>query len=280
VLTADDCDDTDASVGLPDVDDPDCDGVPTHAGGGAMILVPAGSFDMGCTPGQSDCGSYESPVMPVTLTHDYYMGETEVTQAAYEAVMGTNPSYFTDCGNDCPVEMVNWHMAAAYANALSSSAGLTECYTCSGSGDSVDCGVAMSPYACDGYRLPTEAEWEGAARCGEDLRYAGSNDIDAVGWTIENSDRTTHAVAGKDANACGLYDMSGNVWEWTQDWHSPDYYYTADGRTDPEGASEGYAWIRRGGCEDYLTDGARVAFRSNMYGSHSGTGFRLARTLP
>jgi len=218
--------------------------------------------------------------MPVTLTHAYYMGETEVTQAEYEAVMGTNQSYFSDCGTDCPVDAVNWHEAAAYTNALSTIAGLTECYMCREGA----CEVAMSPYDCDGYRLPTEAEWEGAARCGEDLLYAGSDDIEAVGWTDRNSESTPHPVAGKDANACGLYDMTGNVWEWTQDWYSGGYY-SADGRTDPEGASESYddrrAVIRGGGASS-SPGYARVAHRfphEQTTGSNE-VGFRLTRTLP
>ncbi len=251
------------------------------ASGMDFVTVCGGTFDMGCTPGQSSCESDESPVMPVTLTHDYYMGETEVTQGQYQAVMGSNPSSFTSCGSTCPVEQVSWHMAAAFANAVSSAAGLTQCYSCSGSGTSVSCSVAMDPYTCDGYRLPTEAEWEGAARCGEDLLYAGSNTVGDVGWYRGNSGSTTHAVAGKDANACGLYDMTGNVWEWTQDWYSSSYY-TSGGRTDPTGASSGSRRVLRGGCWDNSAANLRVADRGSGDPSarNYDLGFRLTRTIP
>jgi len=142
--------------------------------------------------------------------------------------------------------------------------------------------VALSLDDCDGYRLPTDTEWEGAARCGENLRYAGSNDIDAVGWYNHNSDRTTHPVAGKDTNACGLYDMSGNVFEWTQDWHT-DEYSTADGRMEPEGASEVSVRVNRGGGWNDYPGIARGAFRSQGDGPsyrYAAVGFRLTKTVP
>jgi formylglycine-generating enzyme required for sulfatase activity len=276
-----DCED-EGCAGSPDCDDDDGLATMTGPHGGSMIRISAGTFDMGCTPGQSNCESDESPVMPVTLTHDYYIGETEVTQGQYEAMMGSNPSYTPSCGSTCPVESVNWHMAAAFTNAVSTAAGLTECYACNGSGSSVSCGVGVDPYTCDGYRLPTEAEWEGAARCGEDLLYAGSNTLGDVGWYNRNSGSQAHTVASKDPNACGLYDLSGNVWEWTQDWYDSGYY-SSSGRTDPTGATIGFNRVFRGGSW-YNSNRAdlRVARRASLAPTYffDYLGFRLARTIP
>lgn len=273
-----DCDDLDPSRG--DVDDSDCDGVPTHAGGGDMIRIAAGSFDMGCTPGQVNCESHEAPVMPVTLTKDFYMSETEITQSQYQAVVGENPSAFTSCGDDCPVENVNWNEAASFANALSALSGLEECYTCITSGRSVTCTPSMVPYQCVGYRIATEAEWEYAARCGQDTLYAGSDDADLVAWYLNNSDWSTHAVARRQPNACGLYDMSGNVAEWVQDYFS-DSYYTSDSRTDPTGPETGSTRVIRGGawyCDD--TECVRVAHRwGNEPEYEANRGIRLVRTI-
>ena len=247
-----------------------------------FVEVCAGSFDMGCTTGQSSCDSDESPVMPVTLSRNYYLSQTEITQAQYQALMGSNPSNFTSCGTDCPVEQVTWHMAAAFANAMSTAEGLTECYDCTGSGSSVSCDLALEVYACEGYRLPTEAEWEGAARCGEDLLYAGSNTAGDVGWYSANSSSSTQPVAGLDANACGLFDMSGNVNEWVYDWLGSTYY-TSSGRTDPEGTASGSDRVLRSGSWKTSTasNGLRVAQRGwgNPTSSWDYVGFRLARTV-
>ena len=143
------------------------------------------------------------------------------------------------------------------------------------------CDVAMDPYSCEGYRLLTEAEWEGAARCGEDLLYAGSTVIGDVAWYGGNSGATTHPVGGKDVNACGLYDMSGNVWEWTQDWYSGTYY-TSSGRTDPAGAAPGPFRVFRGGSWFNSADFARAAYRYwyGPGGRGDNLGLRLSRTIP
>jgi formylglycine-generating enzyme required for sulfatase activity len=283
VLSADDCDDTDPALpATADIDDPDCDGFPTHAGGGSLVPISPMTFDMGCTAGQADCYTDESPVMPVTLTHAYYISETEVTSGEYELVMGANPSYNVSCGADCPVEQVDWHMAAAFTNALSAAAELQSCYSCTGEGSSTECSIVLDAYACNGYRLPTEAEWEAAARCGEDLRYAGSDNADDVAWYSETSPGTkTSVVATRAPNACGLYDMSGNVWEWVQDWYSSTYY-TASGYSDPQGPDSGTRRGQRGG--DYGSDASslRVSNRSSNDPDTRGFdyGFRIARTMP
>ncbi|HCH61951.1 MAG TPA: hypothetical protein DFR83_04040, partial [Deltaproteobacteria bacterium] len=246
-----------------------------------FVEVCAGNFYMGCTPGQSNCEADESPVVSVTLTRNYYLSQTEVTQGQYQTLMGTNPSYFPSCGTDCPVEQVSWHMAAAFANAMSAAEGLRECYDCTVSGSStLSCSLAMDVYACSGYRLPTEAEWEGAARCGEDLMYPGSIAIGDVAWYSSNSGATTHPVAGLDPNACGLFDMSGNVGEWVSDVYLSTFYSTGGG-TDPHCDASAIDIGFRGGGYDRPATRSRLADRDYAYngGSAGSRGFRLVRTV-
>jgi formylglycine-generating enzyme required for sulfatase activity len=281
VLTADDCDDGDADSTTVDTDS-NCDGREDYVAdhGGTMILIDAQTFEMGCTAGMSSCESDESPAHDVTLTNDFYIGETEVTQGEYEAMMGTNPSGFSSCGSDCPVERVSWQMSAAFANAVSDSEGLEQCYTCTVSGTSTDCSIAVVPYSCFGYRLPTEAEWEAAARCGEDTMYAGSTEIGDVAWYSSNS-YSTHMVATKGSNACGLYDMTGNLWEWTQDWYSSSYYSSSPGN-DPVGPTSGSYRVVRGGSWYDVPTYARVASRYRYFPTSRVNyyGLRLLRTSP
>ncbi len=184
-----------------------------------LVLVPAGTFTMGDTRGVGY--SRELPTHQVTLS-SFYIGKYEVTQGEYQAVMGTNPSYFS--GSDKPVEQVTWYNAVEYCNARSIQEGLTPCYN-------------TSTWACDfsanGYRLPTEAEWEYAARGASnnpDYLYAGSNDINSVAWYGDNSSSTTHNVGTKAPNGLGIYDMSGNVYEWCNDWYGS---YSSSAQTDP-----------------------------------------------
>jgi formylglycine-generating enzyme required for sulfatase activity len=269
--------DSDADTDSDSDSDADTD-VPT------MISISAGSFEMGCTAAQEltgYCEDDEYPMHTINLTRDFWLSQTEVTQAEFESTMGYNPSYFTSCGTDCPVDEVSWHESAAYANAVSATEGLESCYTCTGIGATVGCAPAMDPYDCIGYRLATEAEWEYAARCSIDAVYAGSDDVDEVAWASFTSDAATHPVASLAANACGLYDMSGNVWEWTGDWYSSSYYSSSPS-TDPTGASTGDSRAKRGGSWNSDPRTVRVANRVPYYpvGVPGIFGLRLARTGP
>ncbi|MHC6201823.1 SUMF1/EgtB/PvdO family nonheme iron enzyme [Breznakiellaceae bacterium SP9] len=201
-----------------------------------MVLVPAGTFAMGSTNGDND----EQPVHQVTIRKPFYMGTYEVTQKEWAEVMGFNPSWFK--GDTLPVEQVSWFDAVEYCNKRSEKEGLTQAY--SGSRDYITCN-----FSANGYRLPTEAEWEWAAKGGGKdttiTEYSGSNNAGAVAWYDANSGDRTHEVGTKAPNSLGLYDMSGNVWEWCWDWYGD--YSSAD-QTDPLGAASGSYRVLRGGC--------------------------------
>ncbi len=222
---------------------------------------------MGSNGGDDD----ERPVHRVTISRGYWMGETEVTQGQWRLLMGSNPSEFSSCGNDCPVEQVSWNDAVKYANALSRNAGLTECYRVSPEG------VSFVGLQCEGYRLPTEAEWEYAARAGSPSKYPGSNQIGAVAWYSDNAGGKTHKVGTKVGNGLGLRDMSGNVWEWCWDWKGA---YPPDQVSDPTGPSTGPGRVIRGGswandassCRSAGRDWDRTDVQSSILG------LRLVRT--
>ncbi|MBQ6729583.1 MAG: SUMF1/EgtB/PvdO family nonheme iron enzyme [Bacteroidales bacterium] len=216
-----------------------------------MKLVEGGTFQMGATSEQgSDAYNSEKPVHSVTLSN-YYLGETEVTQALWNAVMGSNPSYFE--GDALPVEQVAWNDCQEFIRKLNQKTGKN-------------------------FRLPTEAEWEYAARGGKKsngYKYAGSNDIGSVAWYTNNSDSKTHPVKGKSPNELGLYDMSGNVWEWCSDWYGS---YSSGSQTNPQGLSSGSNRVLRGGGWDYFARICRVSHRycydPDIRNRHYG--FRLA----
>ncbi|MBO4508300.1 MAG: SUMF1/EgtB/PvdO family nonheme iron enzyme [Spirochaetaceae bacterium] len=232
-----------------------------------FVLVAGGTFEMG----SNSRNSAEKPVHEVTVS-SFYMSDHEVTQAEYKAIMGTNPSYFS--GDDKPVEKVSWYDAIEYCNKLSEMKGLTPCYSKNG-----------NTYTCDwnasGYRLPTEAEWEYAARGGNKSRgytYSGSNDIENVAWYSDNSNKLTHAVKEKQPNELGIYDMSGNVWEWCWDWYGS---YNNSAQRNPTGASSGSYRVLRGGSWDEGAFSCRVAVRLNYFSpgrAHSPLGFRVVRS--
>ncbi len=303
--------------------------------------IPAGCFWMGspdgtCPDGYSgecseELGRYTDEILhKVTLTHDYSIMQNEVTQLEFETLMGTNPSRFPYCGENCPVERVNWYDALAYANALSRHKGFPECYVLSnctgtpGSGcdgeltacrDNYVCDVTLngfeSIYECPGYRLPSEAEWEYAARAGTNTGFyngsiteanggCGSQPADPnlieIGWYTNNSINAgyggcvttcsdsgscagTREIGSKISNNWGLYDTSGNVLEWVWDWYGT---LSENGQVDPEGPETGTNKIVRGGGWYSSSDACRNAARgySNDPPSWKAhwTGFRLVKS--
>ncbi len=200
-----------------------------------MVAVNGGTFTMGATSEQgSDAGSDEFPTHSVTLS-DYYMGKFEVTQELWKAVMGSNPSYFN--GSNLPVERVSWNDSQEFITKLNGLTGAN-------------------------FRLPTEAEWEYAARGGSEsggYKYSGSNSINDVAWYYDNSDYKTHSVGTKSPNELGIYDMSGNVYEWCQDWYGS---YSSGSQTNPYGPSSGSARVVRGGSWRIIARYCRVSFRT------------------
>jgi len=240
------------------------------------VVVPAGGFVMG-SPEDEEGRDTDEVQHEVILTHGFEIQTTEVTQTQFMAVMGYNPSRFSGCPG-CPVERVSWHEAAAYCNALSDAGGLPRCYECSGTGVPVQCAPSAAypvPYDCPGYRLPTEAEFELAARAGTTGPSYG--DLDAVAWHAGIAGGRTHEVGGLEPNAFGLYDVLGNVWEWCNDWYGA---YPAGPVTDPTGPTTGALRVYRGGSWYLFSEYSRAASRNALapvvrYGN---IGLRPART--
>jgi formylglycine-generating enzyme required for sulfatase activity len=220
-----------------------------------LVLVPAGTFIMGDEFGDGE--TREGPAHPVTISRGFYLGKYEVAQRQWQEIMGSNPSYFSACGVDCPVERVSWDDIQDFITALNAQTGQT-------------------------YRLPTEAEWEYAAKGGpspDGTKYAGSDTVDDVAWYLGTSLSTTHPVGQKQPNGSGLYDMSGNVWEWVEDsWHYDYDGAPADGSAWLSGDSRrvirGSSWVSRAWD-------IRVSYRTGHYSSDwlDFIGFRLAQDL-
>ena len=198
-----------------------------------MVAVEGGTFQMGAPDSDTEANDDEKPQHFVTLS-DFYIGETEVTQALWKAVMGSNPSDFL--GDNLPVERVSWEDCQAFLTKLNGMTGQT-------------------------FRLPTEAEWEYAARGGkktQGCQYSGSNDINLVAWYWDNSGTKTHEVGTKTANELGLFDMSGNVYEWCQDWFGD---FSSEAQTNPTGPETGSDRVFRGGSWFNTARYCRVSYR-------------------
>jgi len=252
------------------------------------VAVAAATFTMGSPASDFIAGPSEAP-HEVTLTRGFFMLETEVTQGQFESLMGYSPSSASFCGDECPVESVTWHEAALYCNELSAVEALDSCYECSGSGHATRCTITSSvssPYECSGYRLPTEAEWELAARGGTESATPGgdlddyvcsSTILDPIAWYCGNSSYRSHEVRGREPNALGLYDMLGNVREWCHDgWR----FRVATDETDPSGDGPGALRVVRGGDYSTLAQGARSASREGYLPilRNGTTGFRPVRS--
>jgi formylglycine-generating enzyme required for sulfatase activity len=250
-----------------------------------MVWIQGGTFMMG-SPESDPNHSADETQHQVALT-GFYMGKYPVTQAQYQAVTGTNPSDFrisvspeTSTANR-PVETVTWYDAVEFCNKLSEREGLTPVYTISGRapviGYPITSAVVTANWSTNGYRLPTEAQWEYACRAGTTTAYnTGDTIIDNTGWYDSNSDSRTHSVGEKAVNAWGLYDMHGNVYEWCWDWYGT---YANEAQTDPVGAVSGNNRVIRGGSWYTIDRMLRSAYRnyynpSNLYDS---VGFRLVR---
>jgi len=232
-----------------------------------MVLIPPGTFNMGCSVSQQyGCWNYENPVHQVTSTSAFYLGRYEVTQPQWTARMGSNPSFFQSASahvpaaqvSQRPVERVSWDAIQGFLSQT-------------------------------GMRLPTEAEWEYAYRAGTTTAFHGYtgqvNGIDddellgSIAWSISNSSSQTRPVGGKLGNGFGLHDMSGNVWEWVNDWWASDYYSTSP-LVNPQGPSSGSFRVMRGGGWYVYSDFCRASRRSGLtpVSSDYDIGFRVART--
>ena len=212
-----------------------------------MVKVNGGCFQMGDTFG--DGSADEKPVHEACVS-TFRIGKYEMTQGQWQKIMGNNPSLFSRCGSNCPVEQVSWNDVQQFIGKLNSQSGKS-------------------------YRLPTEAEWEYAARSGgKREKYSGGDTVDAVAWYDGNSGSQTHPVGQKQPNGLGLYDMSGNVWEWVSDWYGT---YVSDRQQNPQGASTGSIRVFRGGGWNDAPSYVRASYRFNFVPGFRffNLGFRL-----
>jgi len=223
-----------------------------------FIAVESGTFEMGSSVFDADRAEDEL-LHTVVLTNDFEMTRTEITVEQFESYAGYNPVQQNVTCVDCPVQNVSWHEAAAFTNAMSEFHAVESCYTCEGDGVDVQCDLAMDPYICEGYRIPTEAEWEYAADAGQNFEYPGSDNPSDVGWFFDNSDHHTEPVGLLMANAWGFVDMGGNVREFVNDWYSD---YSPGSVTNPyTGVVEWGHPVERGASYDCIPRHMRVVTR-------------------
>lgn len=251
------------------------------------IRIPPGSFRMG-SPKTEPCRDADEDRHGVTLSRGFLMASHEVTQGRFAAHLGYNPAFHAGC-DDCPVEWVTWHEAVTYCNRLSAAAGRPTCYACTGAGPSVRCTPKPgAPQRCPGYRLPTEAEWEHAARAGTtaglpcgDVSSCMCTDSRAgrLAWYKINSGGKTRRVGAKAPNSWGLYDLAGNVYEWVHDWYQPHLGHAPV--RDPAGPSTGTERVLRGGSWYFNAEHLRSANRERFapHKRFTFVGFRCVRSL-
>lgn len=227
----------------------------TNSIGMKFMFIPAGKFAMGSPEQWKGRWEDDGPPHEVEITKPFFMSQYEVTQGQWKSVMGSNPSHFKDCGDQCPVENVSWNDVQEFIRRLNQKEGGRK------------------------YRLPTEAEWEYACRAGAQSTYSFGDDEEQLqdfAWYDKNSGGKTHHVGRKKPNAWGLYDMHGNVWEWVQDWYDRNYYKNSPGE-NPRGPDRGESRVVRGGSWMVFRGGARASYRLG-YSPDSGyyvVGFRL-----
>jgi formylglycine-generating enzyme required for sulfatase activity len=233
-----------------------------------MVFIPQGDFVMGALEDDRDAYSEEESCHKVTLTKDFWIGKYAVTQSLWKSVLGANPLGLKITNQ--PVEQVSWFDAVNFANKLSELEGLEPAYTING--DDVSCN-----WNAKGFRLPTEAEWECSARAGESFKYAGSSNVAEVAWYAYNSGRETHPVGQRKPNGFGLYDMSGNVWEWVWDWYGA---YSSVSQSDPTGVSTGSNRVLRGGAWSRSLYGTRASDRNRSSPTYRNNSFGFRLVLP
>ncbi|MCF7912112.1 MAG: formylglycine-generating enzyme family protein [Candidatus Cloacimonetes bacterium] len=236
-----------------------------------MILLPAGDFEMGCC--LEDSNLNEQPVHNVHVS-SFYMSKYEITQKEFRHIIGTVPENGYGIGDNYPAFGITWELAMQYCNDRSEAENLQPCFNLADS---------TCNWSANGYRLPTEAEWEYAARyAGADslYKFSGCDDVFEVAWFRRNSQNQVQKVGQKMPNAMGLYDMSGNVWEWCWDWYSADYYQESP-VPDPRGPETGSFRLVRGGCWYNEDEFCCCTYRavSQSYGSNY-IGLRVVRNAP